>query len=69
MSLINLHNALVSVPDHDVHVEMAVKHPEREGINIHHPFTVKLDNAGVIRSLVNGVGPAATEQGIPTRLG
>ena len=54
--------------DHDVHVEMAIKHPESNDIKIDHVFTVKLDNTGVIRSLVNGIGPAATEKGIPTRL-
>jgi hypothetical protein len=54
--------------DHDVHVEMAIKHPKSKFIKIDHPFTVKLDNTGVIRSLVNGVGPAATEKGIPTRM-
>ena len=54
--------------DFDVHVEMAIKHPESQNIKIDHVFTVKLDNTGVIRSLVNGVGPAAAEKGVPTRL-
>ena len=53
--------------DHNVHVEMAIKHPESKEIKIDDVFTVKLDNTGVIRSLVNGAGPAATEKGVPTR--
>lgn len=56
--------------DYDVKVETAVVHPQTYGINMTNLFTVKLDNQGVIRSIVNGrgYGPTTeTERGHPFR--
>lgn len=52
----------------EVKVETAIKHPETPGIQCINPFTVRLDNHGLIQSVVNGEGDAASEQGIPIRL-
>lgn len=70
--------------DHDVHVETAMYHPrwpeEEEGgeggknvaakaaVTVINPFVVKLDNGGVIRSVINGRGDAALEEGVPVRV-
>jgi hypothetical protein len=52
-----------------VHVRTAIQHPPNQpGIHVVHPFTVRLDNQGSIRSIVNGIGGAAEVQGRPSRL-
>jgi len=51
----------------EVKVATAIRHPETN-IQCINPFTVRLDNNGCIESVVNGVGSAASEQGIPVRL-
>ena len=57
--------------DHSVLVESAMVHPETDGINLRNIFTVKLDNQGAIRSVVNGRGPGParndSERGRPYR--
>jgi len=51
-----------------VHVDTAIQHPDRPGVQVHNPFTVHLDNHGLIRSVVNGKGPATVDKGTPTRI-
>lgn len=51
-----------------VHVSTAIEHPVRPEIHVVNPFTVRLDNQGSIRSVVNGKGGVAEEQGEPVRL-
>ena len=51
----------------EVRVATAIRHPETNIQRIN-PFTVRLDNNGCIESVVNGVGRAASEQGVPVRL-
>ena len=53
-----------------VHVDTAIEHPRgrNNDITIFNPFTVHLDNNGLIKSIVNGVGLPAEKQGTPTRL-
>ena len=41
---------------------------QENGIKLLNPYTVMLDNGGLIHSVVNGEGPAATEKGVPARL-
>jgi len=48
-------------------VDTAIEVPQHDGIECVNPFTIHLDNSGTIRSIVNGKGGAATEQGIPVR--
>ena len=54
--------------DTTVHVDTAIQHPDRPRIKIINPFTVHLDNNGLIKSVINGQGPPATIQGKPTRI-
>jgi hypothetical protein len=51
-----------------VMVDIAIAHPEREGIVCVNPFIIHLDNHGTIQSVVNGNGGAALEQGKPVRM-
>jgi hypothetical protein len=50
----------------EVRVKTAIRHPQTD-IECINPFTVRLDNNGCIESIVNGLGNAATDQGIPCR--
>jgi len=43
--------------DFDVEVDTAVIHPEISGIHLRNIFTVKLDNQGMIKTVVNNRGP------------
>jgi hypothetical protein len=52
----------------DVHVATAVEHPQLDTVQVINPFTVKLDNQGGIRSVVNGQGSSTVDQGRPVRL-
>uniref|UniRef100_A0A7S4MRK7 Pectate lyase superfamily protein domain-containing protein n=1 Tax=Odontella aurita TaxID=265563 RepID=A0A7S4MRK7_9STRA len=53
--------------DPGVTVDTAIRHPRPH--QVIHPFIVKLDNGGVIRTVVNGnEGGAAVEQGVPIRI-
>jgi len=54
--------------DYEVPVPSAIRHPGGDGIKLLNPYTVMLDNGGLIHSVVNGEGPAATEKGVPARL-
>jgi hypothetical protein len=51
-----------------VHVDMAIEHPDSKDILITNPFTVHLDNNGLIKSVVNGQGLPASKKGTPTRM-
>lgn len=51
-----------------VHVDTAIEHPESKDIVITNPFTVHLDNNGLIKSVVNGQGLPASKKGTPTRI-
>jgi hypothetical protein len=59
--------------DHNITVGTAVLVPNPlliNGIQLKNMFTVKLDNKGSIRSVVNGLGPGPlsdTERGVPHR--
>lgn len=57
----NFRNAVVKV-------ETAIQHPTNSSITVTNPFTVHLDNYGVIESVINGHGPPAIQQGIPSRV-
>jgi hypothetical protein len=46
----------------------AIRHPDKSGIEVVNPFTVRLDNHFGLQSIVNDQGPPATEQGKPVRL-
>jgi hypothetical protein len=51
--------------DHDVSVATAVVHSSNK-VQMKNIFTVKLDNIGEIRSIINGNGPGSTsERGVP----
>ena len=52
----------------EVVVETAIRHPGRDTIFCTNPFTVHLDNNGYIKSIVNGIGEPAVNEGIPQRL-
>ncbi|CAB9500669.1 Inherit from NOG: secreted protein [Seminavis robusta] len=51
-----------------VQVETAIQHPDSPEIEVVNPFTVHLDNNGIIASVINGRGPAAQKQGVPSRV-
>eukprot|EP00808_Paulinella_micropora_P022841 g55194.t1 len=42
--------------DYTVPVETAIRHPEKSGFHFTNPFTVHLNNNGVIKSIINGQG-------------
>jgi hypothetical protein len=50
-------------------VDTAIEHPPSPDIHVVNPFTVHLDNNGFITTIVNGEGPPASKQGIPSRFG
>jgi len=52
-----------------VFVSTAIEHPDKAGITMVNPFTVKLDNQGGILSILNGKGDEAIAKGNPVRLG
>jgi len=54
--------------DYNVESVTAIKHPigDNVAIKIKNPFTVKLGNQGMIRTVVNGMGPGP--QGFPFRI-
>jgi hypothetical protein len=49
----------------DVFVTTAISHPEKSGIRVVNPFTIKLDNRGGILSIINEKGQTADAQGKP----
>jgi hypothetical protein len=51
-----------------VQVATAIEHPDRDGIRVVNPFTVKLDNRGGIKSIVNFLGEEAKSLGEPARI-
>lgn len=57
----NFRNAVVKV-------ETAIAHPESNDILVVNPFTVHLDNNGLIGSIVNGKGAPAAMKGTPIRM-
>jgi hypothetical protein len=52
----------------NVMVHTAIEYPERPGVKVVHPFTVKLDNQGGILSIANGKGTETSKKGLPTFL-
>jgi len=52
--------------DHDVTVDTAIYHPRPH--QVVNPFIVKLDNGGVIRTVMNNRGGAAVKYGVPVRI-
>lgn len=54
--------------NHDVSVSTAMQHPDSPGVIFYNAFTVKLDNQGGIKSIVNGKGGEAVVQGLPVRM-
>ncbi|ACI64129.1 predicted protein [Thalassiosira pseudonana CCMP1335] len=56
--------------DYNIQLATAIVHPESDGIQMRNMFTVKLDNQGMIASIVNGRGPGPSpdsERGHPFR--
>ena len=51
-----------------VRVDTAIEHPASQDIHIVNPFTVHLDNNGIISSICNGDGLPTAKQGIPSRI-
>jgi hypothetical protein len=54
--------------DYTVQVTTAIRHPRRKGINFTNPFTVLLDNHGMISSVINGQGKQTVQKGVPVRV-
>lgn len=52
-----------------VFVSTAIDHPDKPGIHVVNPFTVKLDNHGGILTVRNGSGSSADHKGKPVREG
>ena len=51
----------------EVYAATGIVHPNHPFLKVINPFTVKLDNLGGIKSIVNGKGKGTDQQGMPVR--